>query len=159
MAQLGEKFNAGEYESMQDFSPLPAGDYVVAMVESEVKSTKDGSGQYLNCKFEVIDGQYKGRYLFTLLNLWNANPQAVSIAKRELATIGKACGVLSATDSAEFHGRPLVTVVGIEPASGNFGPKNKIKNYKEVDAPASAAPAAPAAVSPLAAARPWERKQ
>lgn len=161
MANLGQNFNASEHEDMADFSPIPVGDYIVVMKSSEVKNTKSGNGSYLNCTFEIIDGKYRGRLLFSILNLWNENPTAVKIAHQELATIGRACGVLAATDSSQFHNKPMIAHVAIEQGDPKYGPKNVIKNYKPVnsDAPVSATTPVPSeeAPSPLPD-RPWERR-
>lgn len=170
MANLGGNFNANEYEPMQDFSPLPAGEYVVVMTDSEVKATKDGTNQYLNCKFEVIDGEKKGRLLFSRLNLWHQGT-AGDIARRELATIGKACGVMNASDSSEFHNKPMVAVVAIRPAKDGYPASNEIKNYKatggaapapQVQAPQVQAAAPFGSPAPVQAAptagKPWERR-
>lgn len=174
MANLGINFNASDHEDMADFTPVPVGDYVVIMKDSEVKETKNGKGAYLNCTFEIIEGQFRGRLLFSILNLWNQNETAVKIAKQELATIGRACGVLSATDSSMFHNRPMIAHVAIEESDPKYGPKNVIKNYKSVngsgvatspstamDANASVAPGSDPAPSqessgPLAE-KPWKR--
>ena len=64
----------------------PVGDYKAVITESEVKETKAGDGQYLNLRIEIIEGEYQGRIIFVILNLWNPNPKAVEIANRELAT-------------------------------------------------------------------------
>jgi len=162
MASLGGAFNANEHEEMQDFSPVPAGEYVVVMTDSEVKATRDGSSQGLNCKFEIIDGQFKGRILFRWLNLWH-DGQAGEIARRELATIGRAVGVLSASDSAEFHNKPLLAKVTIQPPSKGkdgreYPASNGISNYSAVGGAATpfAPPAPPAQAS--SPAKPWERR-
>ena len=72
------------------FEPVPAGKYLAAIVESEMKPTKSGNGHFLELTFEVGEGPYKGRKLWARLNLDNPNPQAVQIARGELSAICRA---------------------------------------------------------------------
>ena len=43
-------------------------------------SSQAGTGSYLNLTFEILDGNYKGRKVWSRLNLDNPNQQAVQIA-------------------------------------------------------------------------------
>lgn len=141
MANLGIDYQNSKL--MDDYTPIPVGDYKAVITESEVKPTKAGDGQFLNLKVEVIEGEYSGRIIFVILNLWNPNPKAVEIANRELATIVAAVGRPGAQDSAELHNIPMTVTVGIQEGQGQYGPSNRIKNYKPyaaASAPASAAP-------------------
>jgi hypothetical protein len=127
---------------MDDFTPIPVGDYKAVITDSEVKATKAGDGQYLNMKVEIIEGEYQGRILFVILNLWNPNPKAVEIANRELATIVAAVNKPGAQDSTELHNIPMTIKVGIQPGGGEYGPSNRIKNYMAYQA----APSAPVTI-------------
>ena len=80
MANL--QFDATHIDPTPRFDPLPAGDYAAIITESETRTTKDGSGQYLQIKIEVQGGEFAGRVLFDRLNLWNNNRQAQEIAQR-----------------------------------------------------------------------------
>jgi hypothetical protein len=139
MPALGNDYQNAK--PMDDFTPIPVGDYKAVIMDSEVKPTKAGDGQYLNLKVEVIEGEYQGRIIFVILNLWNANPKAVEIANRELATIVAAVNKPGAQDSTELHNIPMTIKVGIQPGQGEYGPSNRIKNYM-----AYAAPAAPVTI-------------
>jgi len=113
------------------FEPMPAGKYPVMITASEIKQTKAGTGGYLQLRFDVIDGQFKGRVLFDRLNLWNPNEKAVSIAKSSLKAIEMALGLQGGVgDSSELHDKPLVANVKYKPASGNFDAGNEIKGYE-----------------------------
>ena len=148
MASLGENFDAGAQPDMDDFSPIPVGDYAMVVSDSEIKATKDGLGKYIKLKIEIIDGQYQGRLLFVNLNLWNQNPTAVEIAKKEFGALCKAVNVLFATDTAQVHNIPFIGKVAIEPGKGEYGPQNCIKGYTSyATANASAPAAAPVSVA------------
>ena len=133
-------------QTMDDFSPIPAGEYPAVITESEIKATKDGQGQYLKLKIEIIEGEFQGRLIFTNLNLWNQNPKAAEIARRELATIAAATGKVGASDSAEFHNIPMIVKVAVEPGSGEYGPQNRIKMYYAYGQP-GAKPAQPITIT------------
>lgn len=124
-------FDSNEIESQDSFEPVPAGWYTVVATSSEMKPTKAGNGEYLAIEFDVTSGPYKGRKLWDRLNLNNSNQVAVDIARRALAAICRAVGVLQVTDSSQLHGLPLQAKVAyVEDSFGNYGPKNEIKAYK-----------------------------
>lgn len=164
MAQLNfDARTVAPDQGQQD--PVPAGWYKVVMDKSEMKPTKDGTGQRLEMQFKIIDGQYAGRKIFEGLNLVNANPVAQEIAYKQLSAICHAVNVMVAQDSSQLHGIPLQIKVNLKPANGQYEAKNEVKAYKNINevvqaapvaapgAPASFAPppAAPAAFAPPAA--------
>lgn len=138
------------------FDPIPAGDYPVIITASEMKLTKDGTGQYLELTLEVQAGEFQGRKLFDRLNLNNSSRQAVEIAQRQLSQIAHAVGVLQVADSEQLHFKPLVAMVRVRAAREGYDASNEIKGYKAVAcAPVAMTHAAPVA-APRAAA-PWAR--
>ncbi|MGD9126460.1 MAG: DUF669 domain-containing protein, partial [Planctomycetia bacterium] len=60
-------FDANQVDPSTSFDPIPAGKYVAVITESEMKDTKSGVGQYLQLTFDIIDGKYKGRKLWSRL--------------------------------------------------------------------------------------------
>jgi hypothetical protein len=131
MAELN--FNAEEYEPMGSFDPLPVGEYVVVIESSEKKPASTGKGEYLQLVYNVIDGEYQGRRLFDRLNIENESEQAQTIARRALSSICRAIGIMNPKTSEELHDKPFVVKVGIRPAKGEYGPSNKITEYKSTD--------------------------
>lgn len=168
-------FDASQVPEQQEFTAVPAGQYVAVATASGFKPTKNGQGQYLQFDFEVIDGEFKGRKLWARLNLQNKNASAVDIAQRELGAICRAVGVIKPNDSAELHGKPILLTVDVELDDRNRQ-SNIIKKYEPAGGPApiahqsapvqSAAPpvaqpayAAPAPVAAApAGAAPWATK-
>lgn len=142
MAQM--QFNAAQVDPTNEFEVLPAGDYPVIIVDSEMKSTKDGRGQYLQLTEEVIDGPYQGRKFWDRLNLDNPNQQAVEIAQRTLSQICHAVGVLQVQDSAQLHDRPMIAKLKVRPARGQYSESNEVAQYKPLAQPTGGA-AQPAA--------------
>jgi hypothetical protein len=154
--------------------PVPAGWYKMAMTASELKPTKDGSGQRLACEFTILEGQYQGRKVFEGFNLVNQNQDAVRIAYEQLAAIGTAVGILQIGQSEQLHNIPMdikvkLTAAQMEmPPAGSppgaaptekYAAKNEITAYRRAGmgggAPAAAAPAfAPPPQAPAAPAAP-----
>jgi hypothetical protein len=152
MAYLGD-FDANTIEPA-DFSALPTGDYPVIISNSEFRSTKNGSGQYLMLSFQVVDGPSKGRYVWHNLNLKNQNPKAEEIAQRELSAICHATGRLCISDSEQLHNIPHLIHVAYIPAKGEFPEKNQIKKWMRMgEAQATSAPQAAVVPPPARQAR------
>ena len=143
-------FNANAVEPMTDFEPIPAGKYQAVINKSEMKTTKSGNGSYLELTFQVIEGQYKNRLLWSRLNLNNPNELAVKIARAELAAVCRAIGVMEPKDSCELHNLPLV--ISVKQKTDSDGEvRNEVKGYSKReggnDKPAQAANQTP----------PWQR--
>ena len=131
MANLGNVFGGKSANDIEErsFDPLPMGDYTLVVTASETKATKNGNGEYLSCTMEIVDGQYKGRKLFANFNLKNANAEAVSIARAELAALCRAVRVPTPKDSSELHDKPFDARIGIEKRKDTGEAQNRIKKY------------------------------
>lgn len=123
-------FNAREVDPNSSFDPLPEGWYNVKMIESEIKPTKAGDGSYLSAQFEVLDGQFVGRRIFTNYNIENKNPVAVKIAYEQLSALCHCAGVLDLQDSTMLHGIPVQVKLKVKPATEQFDAGNEIKGYR-----------------------------
>ena len=130
MANLNN-FNANQVEPTSDFEPIPAGKYLAIITESELKPTKSGSGSYLQLTFQILEGEYKGRFLWSRLNLHNANATAVQIAQAELSAICRAVGVLTPGDSVELHNLPLVINVKCRKREDSGDVTNEIRGFSK----------------------------
>lgn len=130
MAQLPSGFNADNYDDMNEFVALPAGEYEAKIKQSEMVDTKKGDGQMLKLTLEICSGQYSGRLIWTNLNLINPNEQTVEMAHKELATICRACGKVNVDDSEELHGIPMTIKLKLKPETKQYPASNTISNYK-----------------------------
>ncbi len=144
-------FNANDVEPTTDFEPIPAGKYTAVITDSEMKPTKAGTGHYLQLTFQIIEGEYKGRFLWARLNLDNPNATAVKIARAELSAICRAVGVMAPNDSVELHDLPLVISVKCKKRPDTDEITNEIKGYSKKEA-ASGQPVQAATSTP-----PWRR--
>ena len=162
MASLTNAYDPNA-EAQQDFAPLPAGEYLAQIVDSDMKPTSNNTGHYLELVYEVVDGPQKGRKLWARLNLDNPNGQTVEIANRQFAAVREATGVAQPRDSQELHYKPHVIRVDFTPAgtkrrNGTVTDRdsNEVKAWKRLDGDAPAA--APAAAAQAASAAPWAKR-
>lgn len=148
-------FNAHEVEPNVGFDPIPAGKYLAVVTATEMKPTKNGSGEYLQVELEVIEGPHKGRKLWDRLTLKHPNDLTVKIAKGTLSAICRAIGVMAPKDSVELHNLPLVISVGCKKRDDNGEITNVIKGYAKRESAATSRPAP----SPNGAGSPppWKR--
>jgi hypothetical protein len=122
-------FNAHDVEPNSSFEPIPAGKYLAAITASETKQTKSGNGSYLELTFSILDGDYKGRQLWSRLNLENPNATAVKIAQGDLSAICRAVNVMKPNDSVDLHNLPLVISVKLKKRSDSDELSNEIRGY------------------------------
>lgn len=110
---IGNDFNADDAIAEAGVGEVPPGKYEVIIIGSELKPTKANDGHYLELTHEILAPEgFKGRRLWSRLNLDNKNPVAVKIAKGQLGMIVKALGLPSAPDeSSALHGQPMVVKV------------------------------------------------
>jgi len=145
-------FNASNVDPAVDFEPIPAGKYLAIITDSGMKPTKNGSGSYLELTFQVIDGPYKNRLLWSRLNLDNPNKQAVEIARAQLSAVCRAVGVMQPKDSLELHNLPLQITVKCKRREDTDEIVNEIRAYAKKEA-ATGQPQQETTSTP-----PWARK-
>ncbi|OSM07626.1 DUF669 domain-containing protein [Magnetofaba australis] len=138
MANLGGTFDASQVEPSKPQEALPPGEYRVQIINSEMRVTKAGTGQYLWLEMDVLDGVHAGRKVYEQLNLVNPNQQAVEISQRALSAICHALGRMQVQDSEELHFKPMLIKVAVDKSG-----YNKIKGYKAVSRPMAAPPPPP----------------
>ncbi len=160
MANLNN-FDATNVDPSVALDPIPAGKYLAAITDTEMKPTKAGGGKYLQLTFQVLDGEYKGRLVWARLNLENKSEMTVKIARGELSAICRAVGVMAPKDSVELHNIPLEISVGLKKRDDNGEFTNVIKGYAKKGSNvggsvATTAPRPAAGVGP-GSTPPWKR--
>ena len=123
-------FNANEVEPSKAFDPIPAGKYVAVITDSEMKDTRAGTGRYLQLEFEITDGEFAGRKLWSRLNIENQNAEAVRLARADLSAICRAVNVLTPSDSIDLHNLPLVIKVHCRKDKNTGEITNDIRGYE-----------------------------
>jgi hypothetical protein len=102
MASLS--FNTEKVDDRNAFTPVPAGRYLVEVISSEIKKTKNGNGEFIFLILRIVDGPHEGQKIFDRINFINQNKDAENIAQRALKKLCLACGVRGElTDTEQLH--------------------------------------------------------
>ncbi len=165
---LNEEFNVATLPTgTKNFDPLPPGWYGASITEAELKTTKDGSGQYIKVRYTITGPTHEGRVVFGNLNTRNASLKAEEIGRAQLGDVMRAIGVPSVSDTDQLIGGVLQIKIVIRPADGQYAEQNEIKGYKANDGSAlvfgTGSKSAPAALikgemKSVKAAPPWAKK-
>ena len=166
MARFDTAFDATSVEPTTPYELLPAGKYRAQIVESEMRATRNGMGQFLWLMLDILDGPHKGRKIFDQLNLVNPNPTTVEIAQRTLSAICHATGKMHVSDSEDLHLIPMTIQVTVKPPKNGYGESNAIRYMvpeqsaatPQAEKPAPVATAAAAAPAKMTSA-PWNKKR
>jgi hypothetical protein len=168
MAAIGGTYDPDAKPSA-GYTPMPAGDYTLEIVESDYTANSKGNGMLLKLKAQVVGGEFDGRSYFINLSLEHENGQTQEIAQRDFAALRRAVGVLDPQDTEELHFKAFPVKLGVKKRKDTGEMENTIKEYvfdKLADTPPAndnpRQPAAAAAARPAAASagksRPWDKK-
>lgn len=69
------------FSDVEEFEPMPEGEYSVEIDKVEVRKNKAGDGEYFNWEMVVLDGDYENRRLWMITSL---KPQALFRLKQVL---------------------------------------------------------------------------
>lgn len=136
----------------KSFEPLPRGSYNAIIIDSDIKPTKAGTGEYIELVIQVVDGINAGRRLWERLNVSNQNKTAEDIAKAALAELCSAVGVTKLTDTEQLHDRPFQVHVDIDRKDPT---RNRVVGYGSANL--TPPPAAAAKATGTNSARPWAK--
>ncbi|WP_163834762.1 DUF669 domain-containing protein [Spartinivicinus ruber] len=126
MASFG--FNTGEYDPNAGFEVLPAGDYIAMLVEADIKANSKGTGQFINCKWLITEGEFANRNIFDAVNITHQNTMAEKLGRQRLSAIAHAIGIPDAQDTDQLLQKPCVLNLGIK-NDKEYGDKNIIKKF------------------------------
>lgn len=157
MARLDIGFSADELpESRGDYEPLPEGWYSAEIGDAEIRVTKDGTGQYIRCRYNITGPTKAGRVVFGNLNIMNKSQKAEEIGRQQLGELMRCIGLGRIEDSDQLIGCSLQIKLSIRPAENGYAAQNEVRGFRVAEgaAPAKAAPAA----SSSKAAPPWAKK-
>lgn len=133
------KIDFATVDDVQDFSPLPDSEYLCRLAEIEESTTQNGD-ELWKLKFEVIEGEYAGRYIFDNMVFSEA---ALKRAKLICSRLGvDVSGEVDLTPSM-VEGRTCLISTEIEEYEDNEG-KTKRRNtvpFAGYDRAAAAGPA------------------
>jgi len=146
-------FDISTYEAPKsDYDPLPKGEYMAMVTESQMKVTKAGTGEYLALTMQIIEGKYADRKIWENLNLHNPNEVAENIARANLKAVSEACGFAELDDTDQLNDIPFILVLDIDRKDPT---RNRVMGYKRAGSGAASSASSTASAT---AAKPWERK-
>ena len=150
MAQLGEVFDGSDVveQSGGNFKMLPSGDYKALSVKSDYVNNSSGTGKIAKYEFDVIEGPFAGRKIFSNFNLVHNSEQAQEIGRSQFDQFRKACGHGPVQDTADLENKIVVIRMLARPAKNDHerqyadedGIINEVKQFKSVSQGVSAAP-------------------
>lgn len=176
MAQVPEEYRNNDENSEEKamFPPVPAGEHIAVIEESEYIENREQTGMNLKLVWQIVDGPNKGSKLFEYLCLEHVKIGTKQQAWRTLNKINDICGFSApdrAKDSSQLHNIPMIIDVkcDIEKDFPNSIKKHESLNDKEVVQPVqqeNKQGTPPAAVNtgadnfnkPPKALHPWEKK-
>ena len=145
-----------------EFKPLPAGWYSATINTAKLEPTKDGTGQKIALRFDIIGPTHQGRVVFGNLNIKNNSAKAEEIGRAQLGDIMRAIGLKQVSNTDQLLGGSLQIKLAIKEATEQYAARNEIKSYKAAgDAmPASSVPtfAKPAEAKSASSAPFWAKK-
>lgn len=149
MSNFFENLNITEEYKPSNFEALPKGNYLVVITGGEEKTSKTSNKPYLSLTYEVIEGEYKGRKIFVNLFLFSDNPDAVRIARNEVAGICYATSTSNIKDVSEVTNKPFMVKLGVRKnQEGEL--VNSIQEYMPATGVIGNA-------QPVTPKKPWER--
>lgn len=128
MASIGGSYNP-DAEPSSGYTPLPAGDYQMEIVESDYVATAKGTGMILKCKAQIVGGEFEGRPFYINYNLENENEQAQEIGQRDFAGLRRATGVLAPQDTEELHFKTFGVTLGVKARKDTGEMENVVRKY------------------------------
>jgi hypothetical protein len=163
-------FDASQVEPRENkYELLPAGWYTAQVTESEIRPVNTGNGEALKLTIEILSDGYRGRRVWSYLNIKNSNPDTERWARQDLKELCASIGLARVENSQELHNKPFSVKLKISPdKTGRYDPSNTVAGFKAVggssvhgQAMAARAPQAPANAPAAAAgtsAPPWAKR-
>lgn len=122
------KFNlaeTGEYSGSTP--PVPAGRYLVEIVDEKYGPTKSGKGNALELRYSILQGEKRGYLIREWINVDHSTESAREIAQTQLKSLGIACGKPVYKDTTELFRIPFYLDVIVEEVGGKE--RNTVKGY------------------------------
>lgn len=146
---------------------MPAGWYTAQVTNSEIVTLKSGNGQAIKLTFDVLSEGYRGRKVWTQLNVRHTSEKAESIAQQQLRELCDSIGLVRFNDTVELHNKPVQIRVKIrKDETGQYEDQNEVAGYKSAagaaaipaSAPRSPVPPAAAPAASGAPVPPWQKR-
>ena len=159
MAFLGETFSTDDLpQSERSYDLLPDGWYNVTITKAELGTTKAGTGQKIDIRYDITGPTHQGRVLFGALNIRNPSQKAEEIGRQQLGEIMRAVGLAKVQDTDELIGKSLAVKVKTRAAEGQYEARNEVAGFKAIAGGMAPAVAAAPVAATSAASPPWAKR-
>lgn len=115
---------AGSYnpdaEPSSGYTPLPAGEYQMEIVESDYVTNSKGAGNILKCKAQIVGGEHDLRPFYINYDLEHRARTKQDRGQREFAALRRATGVINPSDTSELHHKPFRARVDVIMVDGEL---------------------------------------
>lgn len=132
MVDFIDDYEAPSEEPISNFDPLPAGDYVAQIIESDVTDTRSGSGRILKLTWAIAEGPHEHRQFWQNINYRNQNAKAQEIGKRQLDEVVWSTGITHLSNTEEMHFIPCLVRLKVRPADGDFPAQTEVVTVKRL---------------------------
>lgn len=150
----GLNIDTNNPELADGFAPIPEGVYPVVLTSIEASVSNKGYNMIV-AKIQIREGTFKGRNITHFFNIGHPSTQTVEIAKKDLATMARACGVNGQlTNPQQVINVPMFAKISPQKDSNFyritawFTPEAAARMHKTVQTPAAPQVAAPVFASP-----------
>ena len=125
---LDEAIDIDSEEGSPPISLLPPEKYAAEIEDAQVGPTKNGSGQAVNLKWRVVDGEYENRVVFQSILITHTSEQAQKIGRGMFKDICFSCGLTGKmTDLETLKFKKCLIRVGVEKnKDGQYADKNRV---------------------------------
>lgn len=134
MAKLPDNYTPADYPDTG--KTIPEGEYTCMVTDSgERKSKSNPNHTYVYLKVEVMEGEYKGKYVDEILCFDHPdNQKARRIAREKLASYCRAVDVPNPRDTQDLHHKPFVVPVAVKKSEwqGETRYQNNLKRPRKV---------------------------
>ena len=158
MARLNQTFYSDQLPRSADiaFEPVPAGIYEVQITDADLKTTRNGDGQYIWMELTVIrNPEFQERKFFANITISNPSQKAVDIGRAQLGDLLEVTGLTVLDDTDLLKNKTLKVKVKVQDGTKDYPNKtNQVVAYlysdghapgkgpqTHGDAPVAAAPA------------------
>lgn len=127
MASL-EGFDANQVEPTAPMELVPAGEYPVILIETDLVKKDSGAVQFEFC-VQITEGPYQNRRVYAQQNYTKKDGQPNAIGRGQVSQICRCVGVMNPRDTSDLHHKRLIAKVGVEKSDG-YEPRNNVKGFK-----------------------------
>lgn len=111
---------------------VPPGEYEAYCDVCNLFDTKNGNGNYLQCRFKIHSGPHAGRLITERFTVTNPNEDAVRIGHEQLSRLCKAIDVATVKDTEDLIFKLCKIKVDVEKRKDNGNDQNRIKKFERL---------------------------